>query len=476
MSVNVKVNKALFLETNGFNDMTTRTFETNMSGQNTLNQFKESTNNGASITASAIASVASEFIGLSAQSGPVVGIENGWGNKRLRFILDVEIMLDGVMGGYPVRKIVQGYTDFSDLSFSNQVDPGMKVYFNNVFTLRQSTVHTPYGQQTNYSICEANHILRADYGATENMDSNTVALRPVDVFSTMSSNALGYNNEEVYDLRTSYASSPVKKSRRENSLPSRYLSSTLNAYKKSIPTDDLVDLPFDGDTQCDEARGHVVEDNISSDQFFTLLETYCPNYPLYGFTTYGALCGIFPDLDAKANVIKQGQGQITSAPATPNDINPLDSEHWHGNGLETVWGATLSSSVPSLMMSLMLTEVSFIANNKTLNGMIDVSIVSIKSFVGELDLTPYGNSLINSLITEVLMPLSRNNLIDFNLLCSVDITGNTVIKLTIGTGYEVTYITPSFCDALFSPVSNGTYNRLKEITYDTTALTTSLLN
>lgn len=469
----VTINKSQFIETMPYHQMVSRPFETNLRDNNVTNAFNEATDGGRTITPESVSGFAGEFLNVTAAPTGDVLIDNGWNTPRFRFILDLTILADGVMGGYGVRKIVQGYTDHTDISFGGKVDPKMRIYFNNIMTLRESVVETPYGTNIRTSICESNQILRGESEPGEVKDAS-VTMRPVDVYTSLGSKDLGYNDNEVFDLRNSFMSEPIKKSKRNNALPSRYVADVLNAYKLT-QTGVVDDIFGNNETNVyDETRAHVLEDSVAIDQFFALLSQQCPDFQYSGYTTYETLCRIIPDFDLKTVMITKGAVQQIQHTQDLTNIG-MNSEHWSGSNLETVWASTFASSIPALMLNLMLTKVDFQATNQTIDGKISVGILHTESFVSGLDLGPYLDRFINDLIAEVLVPLTKGNQIDFDLLCQVDTAGDTRFKISIGGGYHVDYINPSYCDGLIAP-TNGNFQALDNMAYDTSNLTSMLLS
>lgn len=457
----VEIRKALFKETGTYNDMTLRPYETTFTPHN-VDLFMEATNGGQMVAPSTLSGVASEFLRPSADRALEQGvqIDNGWSVARLRFLL--EILYYDLNGRPSMRKIIQGYTSHVGVNPStNSVDPNMVLYFNNVLTLRETTIETPHGTSLRTAVSEANHLVRGDYdmslGGTSNL---TWLMRPEDVFTTMGASILG--ESDVADLRVSFANSPVRKSKRTNGNASHYVSDIIGGYRSSQDFAGQDALAYDNVMA--KAAGEVKESSVVGDKFFHDLQQKSTTFMQGGSVTYGEMRNMFPEFDHVAVIMLQSQLSQNSQPYELHQAG--QTERWNNSTNETIWATTLSQSIPSVMMDLMLTRVAFIATNQTLDGQFFVNVGDVGTFAEKLDMTPYVNQFITRLKTEILRGLSMNNQMDFNLTAMVDITGETRISIAIAGGPSIDYATPSFCDALFSPVLTNNQQHIKTLAFD----------
>jgi len=480
----VILNKALFAETGSYNDMALRPYEASLH-PNIVDTLKNTTVNGSYLTPSNIGTVASDFIRPSAMVESVAGIHNGWGTKRHRFIIDLQY--PSSLGGPPVRKILQGYT--SEIGVTNSthngqpyINPNMVLYFNNVLSLRTNVINTPNGVVNNVTVSESNHLLRNSYLDQIGFDIPTsiiTTLRPEDVFHSMTANQVYFGDNDIYDLRPSFAGGPLKKSRRGNTNPTRYLSSILSSYSKSTDSATLGFEEEDYGSVIGEARGMVQEDDLGSDPFFHTLSRQTQSFEEGGAITYGEMCAVMPDFDHKAvftvngEVHKAQQQQQMQHGFSPHMHTTGESEHWFGAGLETTWATALSNTIPSLMMDLMFTRVIVTATN-TLSqaelhscgypqGNIAIMMPDYGGFVENFDMTNHIKVFMERLRQEVLMGLSRKSEIPFTLTAIVDVMGETSIRLAIDSSYETLFVSPSFADGLYVPLITGDMQKGKDL-------------
>ncbi len=470
----ITINKALFIETGTYNDMSLRPYQTNLTDR-TLGMFQEATHNGESISAAAISGISNSIITPSANAGERIQVPGGWSEPRLRFILDITERSS--IGGHGTRKILQGYTDYVGVNFNTaSVDPNMSMFFNSVVTLRETYQDTPFGNNVRSAISESNHLLRGDYNPAANWGNegagrNTNSMRPEDVFATMGRMDLGL--DDVTDTRSTFAEFPVKKSKRSNASTANYVADILKGYRGAY--DSFSPNESDGmGSLMQAARGTVAENLMATDPFFELLQRMTSNFVNGGFVSYGELASVIPEFDSQVNIMPSSQVAKQSAHGFENH-RAGDTEHWNGSTLETTWATGLSASVPSLMMDLMLTGIYFQATNATLNGRVETKILNVMSFAEGIDLTPYLNNFQMRLETEVLQGLSLGNTIDYQITMRVDIAGETRVTVALhGDPHGVEYSTPSFADGLFVPVITNESQNLDTVAHDLHTLSDNL--
>lgn len=452
------ITRALFVETGTYNDMTSRPYQTSFDTP-VLQQFQEATQGGQFLAASNIAGVAGNFIrpmGEPERDGngnaKIVGISNGWGNSRLRFMLDISTPSNfGTL-----RQIVTGYTDHVGASRVNGAfDQNMLLYFNNIITLRSVQDMTATGSQIRTTVADASHFLTGRYEPGFNGGNVTYTMRPEDVFARLSS----LDIDGVMDTRTTFGAGH-KKSKRSNGNASNFVSKFLRSYKST--TEDDTNSAADMTEMMDSARGMVQESNLVDDQFLMTLQRGNVTFQEGGCVRMGEMLHMFPELNH--DDIAKLQFATGSMMAETHQTG--QTEHWNGSTMETVATTALTHSVPSLMMEYMLTRVQFMATNRTLNGEFDVVVSGCRGFADGVDLSPYLQKFIDRMKVEVLRGLSSNNMIDFELTMMVDILGETRITIAMNGGPQIDYAVPSFCDALFVPVVTDNSTTLDTLAYD----------
>lgn len=478
----IKVRKALFVETGTYNDITFRPYETNIKNRQLVDTLYEATQGGQNVDPSSLGLVASQIVKPKSQVSATdqATIPNGWKEKRLRFIIDLDVLGSGTE--YTIRKIIQGYTDYSSLSRSGKLDPNMKLYINNVFGLRNTVIQNPNQQATKLAgVIESTQLLRSLNPETNGMiDLSTYTMRPYDVLGINQSRSIvDYNPHHapgiapvVQDFRAGFSDFSVKRSKRKNNNPSNYLNDLITGHQmKELHSREMGNDSLGG---YKGAMNVYSEGYISNDPFLHQLNCISDNFRAMGFLTWGELSALFPDMDVKSTIIainsvrKIGQYNYIHASG--------DTEHWYGSGNETVWATILSQSIPSLMIDCLMCKLVFSATNESLDGNLHIEILDARGYIDGLDLTDLIKTFKTRLHVEVLNGLSNNNLINFSLRMDTDINNDTKIGVRVANHYMVEFATPTFCDSLFSPVITTNNQTLERIANDLNTLSTSYLS
>lgn len=435
----VVIEKILLTETGTYNNMELRSLRANVDLEG-ISAMQEVTQNGQYITAATIAGVAGGILRPSSESEGTAVISNGWGQSRFRFMMEVTVQQ---APGAITRHILSGYTDHADVSFKNTIDPRMRLFINGGVKINQSVAMTPTGNQTFSRPIESYQLLTGNYAPSFGQQGSgivTQSMRPEDVFCSMSKSMLGTAN--VQDYRSSFALG-AKKSRRSNALAPSHLAATLKAHTTVTAAEE--NDSYDYSTLMEQARGIVVEDSVAGDAFLSMLQRQT-GFKDESFITYGELLALDHGLDDRVVVSYLGN-------TYRNDVHHAgQSEHWHVVSQETTVATIISQSVPAMMMELLLPQVSFRATNQTMDGSFDIRILGHAGFSNAVDMTPQLQRLIDRIRLELLRDISRNNMIGVNLTVYADIMGDVKVSVSLNNAPFIDYVTPVFCDSLFSPV------------------------
>lgn len=444
-----QLSNLLMVRTNTYNDQVIRPFQTTMNS-GLFEQVKEATRYGEVITSTALAGVAGSILRPQAQAAATIQMHNGWDTHRLRFMLAVTVPM-GQNGA--VHEVITGYTDHYGTSADGQsMDPNMRLFFNNAVTLNSALIpHAGLGNVTQMRVSEATHLLTPPPGLSSGSLVDTHTMRPEDVMNVISTSMITDGGR--LDMRSNFTMSPVKKSYRANGLAPDYLARTM----KAVDTATQVDATMEHNTLYQEARGILREPLLQQDLFIQII-AHKTRFKECGYITYGELCAVFPETEAVRKMIIPGQAQQQQSMAPQRGA----SEYWHVPTNESVVATMLSHSVPAIMMDLMLTKVTFHATNATLNGQPDIQIRDHRGFADGMDMTPYVQRFMQRFLMEVMADLTHSNRFQVDVAMSCNILGDSFIQISLSGGPKIDYVTPSFCDALFSPL----------ITTDTMALHT----
>lgn len=432
----------ILIRTGTYNDMAIRPYQANTTPESTM-QLMESTAGGKRVQASNLAGIAGQIIRPSSEARGQVDIVGGWSNPRMRFMMEVHHQ---TMQGDTQIQYLTGYTDYDGVTNSGAVDQNMRFFVNNSITTRKLRVNTPYGVNTQLAVADAAQVL---YGnPTRNymtLESSMHTMRPEDIFGQIGNmhDEGTFGGAPVYDMRTPFTSGPLKKSSRSNGSSSQYLSKVLQTYKSTIAT---ADHTSDFSALANTMAGTVREPGISTDPFLGTLSRMGTSLVNEGSFTYGELCKICPETDARTDVITPSNAQA----ATMHQRGM--SDNWTASTHEALLSTILTHAVPSIMIDLMLTVVSFKVTNRTVGGQPFLQLVNYESFTQGVDLTAFLENFQQRFLAEVFRDITRDGQIDMEITGTFDLLGESVIDISYMGNPVTRYVAPSFCDSLMAPV------------------------
>jgi hypothetical protein len=448
----IRITKLLIHESGTYNPQYRRPYETTLD-RSTLGALQERLDGSQEFSPAMMSGVANQFIRPQATPEREVNIVQGWGERRARFMMEVEHQY---MTGGVITEVILGYTNYWGLGTTGSIDPRMEFYVNSTMHIRNSIERSPMGNQIYSSVIDSSHVMADNNwgqgGGIYNPEKDH-RMRPVDVFSTMSRSHLP-NAEGILDMRTALTNTAVK-SRRSNSMAANYMATILDTYKNANATQEFGVHEQDILSQ---ARGLVAENPATSDPFLSAV-AQVRGTSVGNVFSYGDLLSIDPGVDHVTVVqfmADAHRAQVHQAGQT---------QHWGGADLETHTATILSQAVPSLLMSLMLTGIGFKSTNRTVGGQIHTSLFDVVGF-SSVDLTPFAQQFKVRVEHEILKDLTFNNSMDFAIEMKVDLLGETWIRVSLNSGPMIDYVVPSFCDSLTVPVLTTNANLATRLATD----------
>jgi hypothetical protein len=130
---------------------------------------------------------------------------------------------------------------------------------------------------------------------------------------------------------------------------------------------------------------------------------------------------------------------------------------WAAADNETVFATCVSQSLPGYMLDFCINLIHIQATNRDFGGKVSIQVIDVKSFMQNVDITSYVKSVLFKVEYELLRDLSFNGQMDFAIDIKCDLLGETWINLSLNSGPFVMYVTPSFCDALMTPMVTNNY-------------------
>ena len=443
-----------------YNDQYRRPYTSHVD-QGTRDRLLSVVENKSQITAPLIAKLANDVIMPNATPEQTVGIANGWGVRRLRFLM--ELQHRDHMGSV-VTTYINGYTESDDVSFGGHVNPAMPFYINNIATMKRTTVMTPMGNQTHMTLVDSSQVLTnaAYQGALGN---NTVySMRPENLIGNMEAMELSAGGEEMVADCTSHLSPRAVLNRRANNITPSYIASTLDSYLQAARGMDSANSTEIYHTAYNALRSVDADKNAFISALLMYRRKIGRNYP-ENFFTLEELMAIDSNAHKVMNVVAFGDNNMHQVGST---------ENWHGSDGMTLFATALAQALPGYMSSIGINRLHFLASNMTMDGSITTTIANIRGY-NPADLTNEAQALTFRLNNELLMSLSYGNQVTFNLDVNCDFLGETWIQISLANEPLTPYVFPTFCDSLMAPIVTHNRKHFEGITNDFSRLVTELV-
>ena len=442
--------------TGTYNDMFLRPYQMTMDNDYYNRQFGNIIDAVAStpignLDGSALAtSMAGVFsISQAPESNKTVGIANGWGTRRYAFVLDVRCEYQ--TGGVQYYKI-QGYTDHPGISLSSySVDPSMVLYINNIMRLREDVRHFASGTITT-PVLLSDQKLMFDTGVS-GMPSENSLIRPADVFQIVDYTAMVNSGDASRVLNSGNAINSLPKfSRKANDVPTTFAANMLNAAMTCIPAgrmDNEAEIRRD-------AMSFLREDSAVSNEFLHRLADHQATGISSGSFRWRDLIALDPSILQRHDcmqIVDDNETFDNSFATAQHSAG--SSEWWHGATIESRWAATLTHAVPSILMACGLGSVALTATNH--GGRTEVSILngdSFSAFAADANFMKFSNRLAK----EILADLSYGDTMGYYLEVFCTFGGDTKVRVSVNGGPTTDFVSPTFCDSLFSPVVTADKN------------------
>jgi len=456
----IRITKFLLHETGSYNQQYRRPYNTELSG-GTLGVMAERLDGATSYEPSLLGGIANQFIKPAATPEKQIVMANGWNERRMRFMMEIE--QNWITGGKSTE-VVLGYTNYVGVLASGVIDPQMEFYVNSTTQIRSNVEFTPMGTQVYNSVSDSSHILADNNWSGIFTPQKEQRMRPEDVYSTMSRQGLytGLGAGSIYDSRSISTTSAVK-SRRSNASAANYMAQVLQGYSNASQSREF------GDSQeklFTKARGDVAESLVSTDGFLSAIGQI-RGTGIGNVFTYNNLLA----LDPQVELVTRAQLMMPVVQATAHQAG--QTAEWGGADIFTTTATVLSNAIPSIMMDLTVTRLVFKTTNRNFGGAITTVVFDAQGFSSG-DLTRQLEVFKIRLEQELLRDISFNNAIDFAIEMRVDLLGETWISLSLDGKAPVDYVTPSFCDALMVPVLTCSDTLTTTIASDFEALSISL--
>ena len=441
----LRVNRILLTPTREYQDVYLRPYQLNVQDidlnklEAILNRANPATNG--LVTSGAIAnSIPNTFNPSGVVSGRA-DIVNGWGQKRIKFLLEVESDRNGsVFVSY-----IQGYTDYHDPSLSGMVDPNMTFFVNSITNVIRTV--DPVGNM--YTRFHSNFNLVTNHGSRgyEENISMLKANRPMDLINNLSSrNLFDSDGTTVLDTTNNIGAQVITSSKTNNN-SSEFLAKTITGFYNSS-----INNPHANPAEkYDSALDNLAEADISRVPFIQCMAGLTGELQPTTFTL-GQLAKVRPDLlDPNSNCMMLVTQDTIDPIQTGGSI--LDSDHTenlYASTIENSIAYNITESITGFMSDNLIQVLDVVISNST--GQYEVFVLNARSFIDGLDITAYVDIVVNKIRTVLLPAITQNNEVQVHANVSSDSMGDTNIAISVNNQAETLIRYPSFGDSLFAPV------------------------
>lgn len=452
------IRKLILMETGTYNPFFQRPWESHFD-QGTVDNFTDRLSEmGASsikkVTPEIFTGLSSNFMHPSTSPQKMIHMPSGWDEKRLRFLLEVEVV-DTIGAG--TIYYFQGYSDYHGVGVQKgSIDPEMIFIINSFIRVNRFNVTSTHGAGVKDVITESAQIIN---GAIyqDNTDDVNFKMRPSDVFTGMHSAHLQNNYEDkdsVYDSRIALQASDSIRSNRSNNIASRYLSTIINAHRYA--TDEYDGFGQESNTIFEQSGARSYEDSPNHNIFLRALSHLAGRVNVTTFRLNDLI-------KIDSNTVNVTHHMALNANAKSRLPKMGESANWNSRDNETVMASILINSIPAFMADNFLVGVHIRSTNY--EGSIMTQVIDYNSFVNT-DMSRYIEKFVDSIERQVINDITYNNQISYMLEMKVDLLGTTIVSISQNGNPEVVYTVPSFCDSLLSPIITSNQETFYNLTND----------
>jgi hypothetical protein len=418
-----------------------------------LHTFFESkgVGNNANISMVDAANNIGSCVGLSHTPTGTVAIPHGWETQRLMFVLVVDEILNNASSQ---THYIQGYSEYYDPSLQGSLDPNSDYFINSITTVARTV--NPYTNQVDSRIISTLNIV---FDPTGNISYNQVTdpnacmelVRPMDVMTHLYSNSL-YNDMNGVNLnvKTTSISNGANVSSRANNDPLKYFTNTVNA----VIAGKCVTAGYNNpETVLSNANGMVTEPALTNNGFIYQLARLTGNLEPGSFTlnTLNSMC---PGVNERITLVRSG-GLMRDPTQLSIDTECTESmlNYTEQSGIAQLFINSLTANMSENLISVISGTIT------NITGMMITTIASINSFLEGVDITPYGNRIINYVNAVIAPQITVNNLRLVSIVFECDLLGDSTVSVSVDNGAPITYRVPTFADSLYTPVLTDTVTK-----------------
>lgn len=464
MKQHIQILSMLMAVDRGYNPQFLRPYETTGTGD-AVNLIRERVDfamgQARAITGGLIGNAASGFVTPQADPGQAVMMPNGWGTAR--FIFFMEVAVSDELGGRS-REIIQGWTEHADISYSGRPDPNMRFVVNSITRLKDQQQYNRHGGLDTLSrVTDAFHIVNNDqWDSIETLSNPNVptyqSMRPGDVYKYINSHN-HLSGSQYLDMNTTMGLAP-RASRRSNGLASQYAGTLINGWV-SAASASMFDVG--GAEMYSNAAGLVLERSVNEDPFMNAL-AQINNRSVSKTFTLNELFMMDPAIANNDPRFHCFTGRDAAMVTNVQPHDPGNMMPWHGVDKETQSASIIVNGLPTMMIEAGIGELAVVCTNLDAGG----PMISCQRAVGiaKQEVGHYVMGIQARIQAELLDHISYHNQIGYFIEIHANLMHATRVVIQLENNPAVEFSSPTFCDALMSPVITTDPTRLGQVASD----------
>jgi hypothetical protein len=391
------------------------------------------------------------------------------------------VTLTEIVTGYTshVGAKPQGFTNMSEAG-SVLVAPDLQFYVNSTIKMQTRNEYGPTGPVSHTGVAVNSHVLADSNVSSIFNPHQDQRMRPTDIFSVMSRSHLHRAAPEqpgagpsIIDSRTTQ-NKMAALSRRSNVIPSNYVARVMENYNNANvasldPTNNHSDFFV-------KARGYSNDGLVSQDEVLKMLADIRGEAPGNVF--------LFSDL-VRLDPTIQGRviGRVSGATQRLGGLHTVgQTTKWDGWDPTTVNATIISQCVPGIMADLGLTRMHFKTHNQWVTSgeysafnpnthlsnpmrLPDFVPMNVQGF-SKQNLGVAAQAFEQRFWYEVMKDICQDNQVGFMLEVNADLTGETDVRISLDSKPMEQFITPSFADALLTPLVTSNHQHILQVADD----------
>jgi len=442
----VNVIKFLLVESKRYKDVWLRPYELNV-GHDDLNKVKhiveESMQTSSRDMAGALVNNEIPNI-LTPSSMPLerANIANGWGEKRFKFVLLIEI-------SYPNTNTVeldyiQGYSDFFDISYKGNIDDNMRFVINTVSTFKR-TYDAMTGSVLTVPASSFNIVIDETKSINNNFKSNKL-MRPVDIaLGVASLKSMEDNDEDIVQMSNVGSVNNPELVDKTTILPSDHVATTIKHAIKAKDSTALLGNDGDTVTQLVGQLTTPVPLNIPILRALSSIRQQFETFTLRDLQLLDPAVA-----NPQSGKVKVIVGDQLPNMTLPQELLSEDTAETYDASLETRLSLVIHEAVAVILNKSILNSITFEIDNY--NGQPVGNVLDSSSFIDGINLPVYATAFINMFIDKAWNSISNNNFMPIKLLVTAMLESDTTIVLSIDGKPHIIYRYPTFADSKFLPL------------------------